>query len=234
MKNWRRTFREMKHQAAWVLVVLLSLVSMPAVLRSQPPQPGQLAATQPSSQSGVLQLPNTMSAPPLTVGDKFDYRVVQTFGLRGLLGAGVGAAIGQGFGNPYSWGGGVEGFAKRYGSGFAGNLSRQTMAFGIESVLHEDPRYFPSEDKPAGGRMLNALKQVFVCKTDSDHSSFAYGRVVSAFAAGQLVNAWQPASNASAGNGLRRGVLTLGGDLAYNFAQEFIPFTRPKSIRHRP
>ncbi len=115
-----------------------------------PPQPGQLAnpAGQAADRNGVMQLPNTVSAPPFTVGDKFAYRVVQTFGLRGLLGAFVSASIGQGAGSPYEWGGGVEGYAKRYVSGFGGNVSRQTMAFAIESVMHEDPRYFPSEGQP--------------------------------------------------------------------------------------
>ena len=205
----------------------------PSQAEPTPPQPGQLPSAKGTPDAnGALQLPNTMSAPPLTVGDKFSYRVVQTFGLRGLLGAFVGASIGQATGTPYAWGGGVEGYAKRYGSGFAGNLSRQTFAFVIEGTLHEDPRYFPSEDQPFRLRMLNSLKQVFVCKTDSGHSSLAYGRLVSAFAAGQLVNAWQPGSNGSVADGLERGVFSLGGDLGYNLAQEFFSFARPRSIRH--
>ncbi|MDQ2711511.1 MAG: hypothetical protein M3Y24_04620 [Acidobacteriota bacterium] len=180
-----------------------------------------------------MKLPNTISAPPFTVGDKFDYRVVQTFGLRGLLGSFVTATVGQASGTPYAWGGGVEGYAKRYASGLATNLSRQTFAFVIEAALHEDPRYFPSEDQEFKLRCVNAFKQVFVSKTDSGHLSFGYGRVVSAFAAGQFVNAWQPGSNGSVGHGLERGVLTLGGDFAYNLGQEFFPFARPKSIRYR-
>ncbi len=180
-----------------------------------------------------MKLPNTVSAPPLTLGDKFDYRVVQSFGLRGFVGAGIAAAIGQGSGTPYAWGGGVEGFAKRYGSGFAGNLSRQTFSFVLESALHEDPRYFPSEGEPAGIRILNALKQVIVCKTDSGRSSFAYGRVIGNFASAQFVNAWQPSGNDTVAKGVVRGMYGLGGDFAYNLMQEFIPFTRPRSLRHR-
>ncbi len=210
--------------------------SAPSDTSSQtPPQPGQVAAPpqQDPNAPGAMKLPNTISAPPFTVGDKFGYRVVQTVGLRGLLGSLFTATVGQASGTPYAWGGGVEGYAKRYASGLATNLSRQTFAFVIEAALHEDPRYFPSEDQPFNLRCVNAFKQVFVSKTDAGHSSFGYGRVISAFAAGQLVNAWQPGSNGSVGNGLERGVFTLGGDLAYNLAQEFFPFVRPKSIRHR-
>lgn len=136
-------------------------------------------------------------------------------------------------GTPYAWGGGVEGFAKRFVFGFAGTLARQSFAFGLESAFHEDPRYFPSErktQKPVWPMRPNRYSFV---KHDDGNSSFAYGRVVSSFAGGQFVNLWQPASNASVGNGLLRGVYGLGADFAFNLLQEFVPFTRPGSLRHR-
>jgi hypothetical protein len=81
--------------------------------------------------------------------------------------------------------------------------------------------------------MLNAVKQVIVCKTDNGHSSFAYGRVISQFAGGQFTNVWQPASTGSVSDGFVRAFIGLGADAAYNFMQEFLPFTRPHSLRHR-
>lgn len=219
---------------------IAALLALPALVAAQaqtsPPQPGQLAKPDqnpPGQQPDVLRLPNTVKAPPFTVADKFSYRVVQSFGLRGLGGSLIGAAIGQARDAPHEWGQGVEGFATRYGSGVAGNLSRQTFAFVLESAFHEDPRYFPSEDKSNKQRMLNAVKQVFVCKTDKGTSSFAYGRVISQFASGQFTNLWQPASTGSVSDGFVRAFIGLGADAAYNFMQEFIPFTRPRSLRHR-
>jgi hypothetical protein len=194
---------------------------------TEPPQPGQSA---PPSQS---QLPNTVSAPSFTVADKFNYTVVQTFGLRGFAGAAISAAIGQADNSPHEWGQGLQGYAERYGSGFAGNLSRQTFAFALESAFHEDPRYFPSNDKRFKQRVLNAVKQVFICETDSGGTEFAYARVFSNFGAGQFVNVWQPKSTGTVGHGVERGLIGLGADAAYNFMQEFIPFTRPISLRHR-
>lgn len=189
------------------------------------------SSTPPPQQPG--QLPNTVSAPPFTAADKFDYRVVQTFGLRGFVGSGISAAIGQARNSPHEWGQGVQGFADRYGSGFAGNFSRQTFAFILETAFREDPRYFPSEDKSKKLRAVNAVKQVIICKTDDGKSSFAYARVFSTFGSAQFTNVWQPASTGSVGDGLLRGVIGLGADAAYNFMQEFVPFTRPKSLRHR-
>ncbi len=223
------------------LAAVLAICSFPAApfaaraADSAPPQPGQVApkSTQSTGQNAGTDLPRTVSAPPFTTRDKFGYRVVQSFGLRGFGGALVGAAIGQARNSPYEWGQGAGGFFTRYASGFGGNLSRQTFAFAIESVLHEDPRYFPSQDKRGDQRVFNALKQVVFCKTDNGRSSFGYGRVISAFAAGQFVDLWQPESIDSAGHGVERGFISLGGDFAYNLMQEFIPFTRPHSMRHR-
>jgi hypothetical protein len=217
-------------------IALFMLLSGPVCFaadsrQSTPPQPGQLARHDQNPPDSTL--PNTVSAPPFTVADKFDYRVVQSFGLRGLGGSLVGAAIGQARDAPHEWGQGVEGFATRYGSGVAGNLSRQTFAFVLESALHEDPRYFPSEDKSTKQRMLNVVKQVFICKTDSGKSSFAYGRVISQFGGGQFTNLWQPASTGSVRDGFVRAFIGLGADAGYNFLQEFIPFTRPSSLRHK-
>ena len=196
-----------------------------------PPQPGQ--THEPGAPPQALQIPDTQSAPPFTLRDKFDYRVVQSFGLRGFAGAFIGAAIGQAENSPHEWGQGIGGFAERYGSGFAGNVSRQTFAFVLESAFREDPRYFPSEDKSKKLRLLNALKQVIICKTDNNASSFAYARVFSEFGAGQFINIWQPRSTSSVGDGFKRGFIGLGGDAAYNLMQEFIPFTRPHSLRNR-
>jgi hypothetical protein len=150
-----------------------------------------------------------------------------------VVGAAIGGAFGQELNSPHEWGQGVEGYAERFGSGFAGNVSRQTFAFVLESAFHEDPRYFASEDSSVRDRVLNALKQVIVCKTDAGNSSFAYARAISDFGAGQFVNVWQPDSTGGVGSGFKRSFIGLGTDAVYNLIQEFVPFTRPHSLRHR-
>lgn len=232
----------------WVLMrsisrnFAISILLLTGLVRAQdttPPQPGQMAKpaqTEPPQtpqKQGLEDLSKTISAPPFTVRDKFDYRVVQSFGARGFIGALFGAAVGQAEDSPKEWGEGLRGFAERYGSGVAGNLSRQTFAFVLESAFHEDPRYFPSEDRSKKYRAMNALKQVIVCKTDSGKSEFAYARVFSEFGAAQFTNVWQPPSTGSVADGFKRGLIGLGADAAYNLMQEFLPFTRPISLRHR-
>jgi len=174
-----------------------------------------------------------MTATPFTVAEKFDYRIVQSFGLRGFAGAGFGALIGQGRDVPREWGEGWGAYATRYASDFGTNLTRQSMEFGLETALHEDPRYFPSEEKGFRARMKNVLLQTVVTRTDSGKETFAWARMGSAFGAGEFANLWQPRSTGTPGAGLTRGCIMLGGDLAYNFLQEFVPFVRPRSLRHQ-
>ena len=213
----------------------LLLIAAPAVMLARqtrspdtPPQPGQLA--QPAQSNN---LPATVSAAPFSVRDKFDYRIVQSFGLRGFVGATLSAAVGQAANTPHEWGQGVEGYALRYGSSFGGNVTRQSFSWVLESAFREDPRYFPSDDKrDAKERLINALKQSFLTKTDRGGDEFAYARFISAFGAGQFVNIWLPRSDATVAKGIQRGAISIGADAAYNLLQEFIPFTRPISLRH--
>ncbi len=177
------------------------------------------------------QVGPTMKANAMTVQEKFDYRKIQAIGLHGYMGSALGAVIGQVRDSPREWGEGVEGYATRYASGFGTNLSRQAMAFGLETALHEDPRYFPSEEKGFRRRLRNALLQTVVARTDSGRETFAWARMGSAFGAGELANAWQPPSTSTPGRGIQRGLIILGGDLSYNLLQEFIPFVRPRGLR---
>jgi hypothetical protein len=202
------------------ILILILILTVPGILAAQNP------ANLPAS------VGPTLTAKPFTVAEKFDYNVVQTFGLRGFGAAAIGAAIAQAADVPHDWGQGFEGYATRYGSSFGTNLSRQTMALGLEMALHEDPRYFPSTEKGLAARMKNILLQTVVTRTDSGKQRFAVSRMASAFGAGQLTNTWQPASNNTVGDGLIRTALTLAGDAGYNFLQEFFPFLRPHSLRH--
>jgi hypothetical protein len=208
--------------------LLLISVSISSQAQNESPQ----ATRVPQRQPGQLATP--VSVPPLTVGEKFKYRVVGSFGLRGLLGNFVGAAIGQAMNTPGEWGQGWRAYSERYASGLGGTLSRQVFAFTLESALHEDPRYFPSQEKTKGARLKHLLKSVIMTHTDSGGTQFAYARVVSAFGAGQLVNAWQPRSNGHVWDGIERAFIVLGVDAGYDLAQEFLPFTRPKPLRHGP
>ena len=183
-------------------------------------------AVRPPPQPGVLE--ETWTARPLKPGEKFDYRLYRGFLFRGVIGSLMGGGIAQAENIPREWGGGAGAYGKRVASSLGIAASRQAFAVGLEDVLHEDPRYFPSTKTGLVPRFGNVVTQTFVAKNDAGRAVPAYSRLVSAFAAGQLANAWQPASNNSVGDGLLRGAILIGVDGGVNFLTEFFPAFRKR------
>lgn len=208
-------------ESALRLVLMLSLVFVPALLAQSTPAP-----TNPR-QPGQLPGPYV----PVSNMAKFKYRFYSTFSWRGLVGSAFGAGFNQLIDSPKEWGGGVEGYGKRYASIMGGSLTRQTLNFAFESALSEDPRYFPLDGPSKKARLWNALKQTFLTRTDSGGTSFAYARVASAVATGQITRAWLPPSSNGFSDGMETAGVTLAVDAAVNVLYEFIPRARPKQIR---
>lgn len=179
-------------------------------------------------------LEHTLTARQFTIGEKFQYRVLQQFGWQGLVGSAIASGITQGTNTPKEWGHGWGAYGKRYASSYGIAMTDQLVTFGLESALHEDPRYFPSSEKGFKARFGNVLRQALVVKKDDGHPTFAYARIGGAFASGFVANSWQPSSNNSAGDALIRGGLNLAGDAAFFCIQEFIPFTRNSHFRNHP
>jgi len=175
--------------------------------------------------------PAGSSVDPLSVGKKFEYRMVSAFGPTKIITVAVIAGYDQLTNTPSEWKQGAEGYGKRYASQFGTNVARQTFAFGLEAALHEDPRYFPSGEKGFGKRFKSVLKQAILTRTDSGRDRFAVGRIGSAMGAAWLANTWQPRSTDTAGNAMSTFGLTIAGDAGYNFLQEFFPIFRPKELR---
>src|SRR5215471_7829696 len=158
--------------------------------------------------------------PPLSVGEKFQNRVIASFSPIKIVTIAAYAGYDQLTNTPSEWKQGAEGYGKRYASEFGAVLSRQAFAFTLESIGHQDPRYFPSADKGFKKRMKNVIKYTFVAKSDRGTDQFAWARFGSAAGAAFLQNTWQPRSTDTVGNAMTNFAVTIGGDAAYNFLQE--------------
>lgn len=181
---------------------------------------------------GVLA--DTLTARRLTVSEKFHIRVIEQCGWAGLLGAAVGGGFFQASNTPRQWGQGWGAYAERTASLYGTGLSFQVLTLGLEAVLHEDPRYFPSSRKRFGPRFYNVLKQSLIVKQDDGHAIFAFARVGGAFGSGFLTNAWQPHGYNGVRDGLALGGINLLGQAGFNLVQEFLPFTRNSHFRKHP
>jgi hypothetical protein len=182
------------------------------VCAQNPHQPGQLAA----------------SYVPLSASEKAQYRLLELVQPQVLAGVAMAAAAEQLAHAPVEWRQGVEGYAKRYASTYGGVVVRESLNIGFENLLKEDPRYFPLDGPSKKARLWNALKQTFVARTDSGSPTFAYARIASALASGQISRAWLPHSENSLADGFQNGGIGIGADAFVNMLYEFVPRSRPK------
>src|SRR5438105_4877261 len=81
----------------------------------------------------------------------------KTFGRHAILRSGASAGIDHARNVPHEWGRGGTGFAKRMGSTFGEHAVKNTIAYGVAGLRHEDLKYHRSGKRGFGPRMENAL-----------------------------------------------------------------------------
>lgn len=134
--------------------------------------------------------------------------------------------------NP-SFGQGMEGYAKRYGTNLADQVIGGFMTEGIfPSLLHEDPRYFRLGAGTGRHRLGYALSRVLVTRTDSNRRRFNYSEVVGNCATVGISNAYNPGSR-NYGDNLQKLGIRLGTDAITNVVTEFWPDMRRKLFHKR-
>lgn len=138
----------------------------------------------------------------------------------------AGAAIGQARHRPRNYGGGVAGFGKRLGAGFASNAVGRTVEHGLAARLHEDLHYRRSHKHGVGPRLAYALKSTVVTRnTRTGKRTPAVGRIAGHAASGAFSQAV-----IAGGSGAATAGIGLAADAGANVAREFVP--RHKTRRH--
>ena len=127
---------------------------------------------------------------------------------------------------PPEWRQGLPAFARKYGDFMASWTDVQGGKFVVASIVHEDPRYYPSRSKNLFARSLNAVRYAVVDRGDNGHSRLALANLGGAFAGGFVGNAYLPDPYANASHGLSRSALALTGFVTSNLADEFRPEIR--------
>jgi hypothetical protein len=148
-----------------------------------------------------------------------------------LVGPLLGAGIAQAEGTPHEWGGGMEGFGRRFASSYARSVIGRTVEFGVAAVDHEDPRYHPSDQTGVWRRTRHAIAATFVSQTTSGGSMPAFSRIAGAYSAGFIANAWEPPSQNSAEHAFERGSTSLLSSIGWHVVEEFWPDIR-SAMRH--
>jgi hypothetical protein len=143
----------------------------------------------------------------------------------------VQAAVTQAYGQPEEWGQGALGFARRYGSGYAGRFIGQSVEHGIAFALHEDNRFFASGEREVGPRLRYAILSTVLARHDDGSRSISISGLGGAAAGSFLTRPWQPPSTGSAGAAAVSFGLTMAVRTGLNVAREFGPAFLGKFLR---
>jgi len=164
--------------------------------------------------------------------DKLSYHLKQTVGPLALLGDLAYAGILQEADTPVAWKQDGYGYGKRFASTVACSGIHSALAFGLDSALHEDPRYYRATSGGLVQRGAHVLRGTILTRTDRGTETLSMWRFGSAYGAAYLSNQWYPGRVNTAKLAFSEGSLQLVFDLASNVAAEFWPdvkhMIRPK------
>lgn len=161
---------------------------------------------------------------------KLRFHAESTYAPLAIAGIAAYAAVLQEADAPKDWGQGAAAWGKRFGSTAAWSGIHGVLAFGLDSTLHQDPRYFRSG---AGGfwrRSGHALRGTMLTRTDSGKETLSTWRIGSAYGAAFLSNQWYPDRLNTTRLGFIQGSVTLGFDLIGNLGSEFWPDIKRKVL----
>jgi hypothetical protein len=152
--------------------------------------------------------------------DSFDYPI---YFLSGAF-AGISQLENQ---NP-SFGQGLKGYAKRYGTAYVDQMLGNMMTEAVfPTLLHEDPRYFRRGSGGKLGRTAYALTRIFVTRTDTGLNRINASELLGNSAAVAISNAYYPATRNVEDN-LQKLALQCGTDALSNILKEFWPDVKRK------
>jgi hypothetical protein len=204
------------------------------------PQPQQRAAATPPP--AIQPVGSEESRPPLPPPDrqlskreKFNVFLQHTYSPYTFAGAAFDAGLAQATGAWHSYGGGMEGYGKRYGASLADSESGAFFGrFLFPVLLHEDPRYLHSTSQNTAPRIGYALSRVLVTHDDSGNKRPNLSLILSVFAAAGMGNAYYPRDERGFADTAGR----AGGDLlstaGMNVLREFWPDIKQKFKKHEP
>jgi hypothetical protein len=184
------------------------------------------AASLPSS-------PDTPGKPwvSMTEHEKRNYYLVTTFGPKSSGFSLAGAGIAQARDSVPERGQGMEGFSKRLGSAMSQKIVENTFEFGLGSLLHEDPRYYPSDRPGLMQRVLHAAEEEFIARKDSGGTRIGYTGFIATTAGVIVSRQWYPKADRTAGQYLSSIAISTVLGAAKNIFDEFWPDIK-KRLHH--
>jgi hypothetical protein len=197
---------------------------------NSPQEPAGIPAAKAQPLRVIPRVPPVRYA-PMSGRDKWNYYLKTTYGPASIISSSFTAGLKQTRPSVPEWGGGMEGYAKRFGSSFGQKAIDRSIRIGLNGLLREDPRYIPSYMSGALDRTYYAVRQTFVAHKDSGGTRIAFSRFAGDFGSAYISRQWHPDSYRTAHDYIVSGFISLGTDVAQNGLYEFMPALR-KMLRH--
>jgi hypothetical protein len=144
------------------------------------------------------------------------------------------ALIGQAENSEPSYGQGMKGYAKRYGTSYADAGIGTTMTTSVlPALLRQDPRYFQLGKGSILYRSFYSVSRIFVTRTDTGGHQFNYSEIAGNMVAAGISNAYHPKDDRSLANTLSVWGTDIMWDTASNVAKEFWPDIHRKLRRKK-
>jgi hypothetical protein len=169
----------------------------------------------------VTYIPN---AAPLTPKQKFKLAarsVVDPFTVVVVAGT---AGVEQWQNHFIGYGQGAEGYAKRFGAGYADTVTGTFIGGAIlPALLKQDPRYFYKGKGSTPSRFLYAIATSVICKGDNRRWQPNYSNILGNLAAGGISNLYYPAQDRDGAElTFENAAIGIGSNAVSNLLQEFV------------
>ena len=163
------------------------------------------------------------NAPPMQTKQKFKLSIrsiVDPVSL--LIVAGIAGA--EQYHNIFpAYGGGIEGYGKRYGAALANHASSTLLCRAVyPSIFRQDPRYFYKGKGSVGSRSLYAMSAAVMTRSDDGRWMLNYSNVLGNFSAGAISTLYYPEENRGASLVFLNGLVDTGADAVENLIREFL------------
>lgn len=133
------------------------------------------------------------------------------------------------------YGGGMQGWGKRYGATLTDTESRRFIqTYLLSTVLHQDPRYFPSTRTSLVGRAWYAATRVVVTRGDNGQSEFNASEMLGALSTSALQNSYYPQHYRTVDATISRFTGALSSDATSAILREFTPDLKRMFNKHCP
>lgn len=163
-------------------------------------------------------------AVPLNAQQKLELTAKTWFDPSAFVIEGIAAGVGQARNTHKGFGQGAQGYAKRYGAGFADyGTSLLLEKVVMPTIFKQDPRYFYKGTGTKRARALYAISRTFVCRGDNKKDQFCYSSFLTRFGTGFVTNYYFPAADRDTTSTiLQDAALSIGFDALGNLFQEFV------------